>query len=55
MSRVIQLRPKLRRTARARKSWMGIGFREDRFLLLIASYVLCANDNRRGVVRRWTS
>jgi hypothetical protein len=47
MSRVVYLRPRLRRAARARKSWVGVGFGQDVFLLLIASRVLCANDNGR--------
>ena len=47
MSRVVYLQPRIRRAARARKSWIGVGFGRDVFLLLIASHVLCANDNSR--------
>ncbi len=48
MSRVIYMRSVKRRIARAKRSWIGIGFGTDVSLLLIASLILRANDNCRS-------
>jgi hypothetical protein len=37
----------LRRAARARRSWIGAGLTQGDWRLLLASRILCENDNGR--------